>query len=254
MSRPGWPWAALTLALGASACTQTPEVPILLWHSVGEGSPDADRYDVSAEEFEQQLSLLDELHATPVSLRDLVSGKPLPGRAVVLTFDDGRQCLHDVALPLLKKHRFVAEVFVVTGWTKDDPAERYRFHDNTGDHPALLWSELKAMQDSGVFQVGSHSQTHPHFAELSAEKQRAELSGSRAELKAHLPGAADFFAYPYGSLSWRSKSLAEEAGYLGAVTVEQSAGGRYGMKRYSFWRGSTDELRQTLQRIFAARP
>lgn len=69
-------------------------------------------------EFDWQMSHLRQ-HMNPVSLGDVVAhlddGRPLPSRAVVVTFDDGYRDTHDRAFPILLRHRIPATVFAVTG-------------------------------------------------------------------------------------------------------------------------------------------
>src|SRR3569833_961816 len=43
----------------------------------------------------------------------MASGKPLPGRPVMITFDDGYEDLAEHAWPVLRKLGFAATVFVV---------------------------------------------------------------------------------------------------------------------------------------------
>lgn len=45
-----------------------------------------------------------------------LAGRPIPPRAVAITFDDGFTDNHDVALPVLRKHSIPATVFVSTEW------------------------------------------------------------------------------------------------------------------------------------------
>ena len=240
------------LLLFLSACTRTPEVPIFLWHAVGEGS--ADPRDVSAEELDAELNLLEEFHATPVTLSQLFDarekGTPLPKRAVVLTFDDGRVGLLPNALPVLLKHKMVAELFVVTGWTANSAEQRQHFTDETGDHPTLTWPELAELAHSGAFAIESHSVSHPRFSTLTAEKQNTELVDSRRALRERLKVPADFFAYPAGALDSEVKQRVQQAGYRGAVTVEAHGGGPYGLTRISVWRDAVPVVRQALVTAF----
>ena len=234
------------------ACTRTPEVPIFLWHVIGEDS--GDPRDVSVADFDAELTLIESFHATPVTLAQLFDarekGTPLPKRAVVLTFDDGRAGLLTHALPVMKKHRMVGELFIVTGWTATSTEDRRHFTDETGDHTALTWPELAELAHSGAFVIESHSRSHPRFSGLEEASQTAELVESRAAIRERLKVPADFFAYPAGSLDSESKSLVEKAGYRGAVTVEAHSGGRFGMTRISIWREAVPVVRQALVTAF----
>jgi peptidoglycan/xylan/chitin deacetylase (PgdA/CDA1 family) len=242
--------AALFLLLGA--CVRTPEVPIFLFHSVGEES--GDPRDVSNEEFEEELTLLEQFHATPVTLQQLFDarekGTPLPKRAVVLTFDDGRAGLFAHAYPALQKHHAVAELFVVTDWVSNSAESRKRFKDETGEFPVMTWSELAELAQSGVMKIESHSVTHARMAGLDSKHQLEELTRSREVLRERLKVPCDFFAYPAGSLAGDTKDLAKQAGYRGALAVEAHGGGPYGLTRISVWRASVPVVRKALVGAF----
>ena len=90
---------------------------ILRYHRIGEHDGDPWPLAVSAENFAQQLDVLDR-QVQVLSLRELarrLGDGRLLGRAVVLTFDDGYADNLLVAKPLLERHGMSATVFVVTG-------------------------------------------------------------------------------------------------------------------------------------------
>jgi biofilm PGA synthesis lipoprotein PgaB len=245
------------LALAVAGCSPARGVPIFLWHSVGEGS--GDPYDVSEEEFDHALQDLERAGATPITLAQLFdardSGGKLPARPVILTFDDGRACqLH--ALPILRKHHMVAETFLVTDFLADDEAHRHIERDAHGAHPYLTWDEARALEQSGAFVIESHGVTHTRLRELSDVDQRRELQESKRILEQRLGHPVAFFAYPFGAFSSRSRDLAEEAGYRGALTVQKGLGTRYALKRVSLLAGGEGDLQRVLREAFGvkARP
>ncbi|MBW3597676.1 MAG: polysaccharide deacetylase family protein [Planctomycetes bacterium] len=87
---------------------------------------------------------------------------------------------------------------------------------------ALLdWSDVDELAAGGLVQFGSHTHTHPILSRCSAERQREELTRSRALLLERL-GRADLFAYPNGGredFTSLTRRLTAEAGYRGAVTT-----------------------------------
>jgi len=99
-------------------------VLVLAYHRIvaveDEGAYPLDLGLISAtpEEFEAQLEALRSF-ANPVSLDEVADavthGKPLPDRAVAVTFDDGFDDTFDIAFPLLRRHEIPATVFVSTG-------------------------------------------------------------------------------------------------------------------------------------------
>lgn len=49
----------------------------------------------------------------------LTQNKPLPPRAIMITFDDGYNCFLDTAVPILRKYKLPATLFVATDYTSD---------------------------------------------------------------------------------------------------------------------------------------
>ena len=55
----------------------------------------------------------------PLEACERLAAGTLPARAAIISFDDGYRDNHDVALPLLKRHRMSAAFFVATGYLGD---------------------------------------------------------------------------------------------------------------------------------------
>ena len=55
----------------------------------------------------------------PLEACERLAAGTLPARAAIISFDDGYRDNHDVALPLLKRHRMTAAFFVATGYLGD---------------------------------------------------------------------------------------------------------------------------------------
>ncbi|HCY63350.1 MAG TPA: polysaccharide deacetylase [Oxalobacteraceae bacterium] len=76
-----------------------------------EGDPDV-------QEFHWQMRLLAEnFNVIPLqkAVQAIAKNGDLPPRAICITFDDGYRSLHDLALPILKKYKLPATVFVTSG-------------------------------------------------------------------------------------------------------------------------------------------
>ena len=81
--------------------------------------------------------------------------RPVPDRAVVLTFDDGRESLWTVGAPLLRRHGMTGIVFLVPGRTPARPVPA-----PAGGEGLLSWEQVEALARSGPFEFQSHSLTH----------------------------------------------------------------------------------------------
>lgn len=88
----------------------------------------------------------------------LTGSKPIPERAILLTFDDGWKSLWTVAYPLLRKYRLHAVCFIIPGLIcdgdKGDPA-----HFDASE-PLCNWHEIKEMHEDGVVDFQPHSLYH----------------------------------------------------------------------------------------------
>ena len=103
------------------------------------------------------------------------------------------------------------------------------------------------MQASGAFVIESHSLSHRDLQDLPASEQLRELGESRALLRERFHAPVEFFAYPFGDNTWRTRSLTEEAGYRGAVVVTQGLSGRYALHRLNLWRGDAERVEKLLE-------
>jgi peptidoglycan/xylan/chitin deacetylase (PgdA/CDA1 family) len=78
----------------------------------------------------------------PLEACERLAAGNLPARAAIISFDDGYRDNHDVALPLLQRHRMTAAFFVATGYLGDG----VQFNDR-------LTEALRGYQDD-VFDAG----------------------------------------------------------------------------------------------------
>ena len=191
-----------------------------------------DPYMVSASAFREQMAYLSDRGYSTVSLWDFaayVSGKAtLPLMPVIITFDDGRESDHVVAYPVLRSYGFVATFFVVT---------------KTMGSPGFLSSEqLKDMKDNGM-SIQSQTQSHSSLTELSQRQVKTELSQSRAILESKTGEPVRFLAIPGGMYNNMVKRIAQESGYVGAVTSDLGVNGlnsdMFALKRIALRRGIT---------------
>ncbi|HEU4753330.1 MAG TPA: polysaccharide deacetylase family protein, partial [Armatimonadota bacterium] len=94
----------------------TQDVAVLMYHDITD-QPSV-YFDIRVAEFRRQLRELKEAGASVISMADLYDhlhgGKPIPPRAVVLTFDDGYLGNLENAYPLLKEFGYPATFFVHT--------------------------------------------------------------------------------------------------------------------------------------------
>jgi peptidoglycan/xylan/chitin deacetylase (PgdA/CDA1 family) len=207
-------------------------IPILLYHRLGRpprGARVPGQY-VSPELFRRHLSFLRARGYQGVSLRALSgSFSALPAKPVVITFDDGYQCLHEHALPALAEYGFTATVFLVTGGIGGVNCWETAIGDV--EAPMLSAAHLAEMQRAGL-EFGSHTLHHPHLTALSREEAAMEIGESRQALEDLLGEKCHSFAYPYGDWNQSVRDLVEEAGYTTACTTVRAAA-RVGDDRFA---------------------
>ena len=77
--------------------------------------------EMHAAQFDQALRWIGDQFRVlrPLEACERLAAGTLPARAAIISFDDGYRDNHDVALPLLKRHRMPAAFFVATGYLGD---------------------------------------------------------------------------------------------------------------------------------------
>ncbi|MBG0856470.1 polysaccharide deacetylase family protein [Streptomyces spinoverrucosus] len=211
-----------------------------MYHAVATDPNEPTRaLSVTPEAFARQMEVIGDLGLTPVTTADLAgrwrSGRPLPPRPVLVTFDDGYEGVHRHALPVLTKLGFPATLFVSTGWIKGA-------HDTGGalDH-MLDWDQVRELAGSGV-EIGGHSHSHPQLDQLDDDALRFELTRCRDIVAGELGDLPVSFAYPYGYSSRRVREEVRRTGYAQALAVgndlARRAQGPYALRRVTVRRST----------------
>ena len=202
--------------------SNTYALPILMYHRVAPtGAPTMASYRVTPEGFEDHLRYLRKAGFYSVRLEDwqaaMAARRPLPGRAIAITFDDGYQDFYEYAHPLLKKYGFTATVFLVA-----DLIGRSNLWDEAYGEgiPLLGWQEIRQLRDEGII-FGSHSMSHRPLTSLSAKEIWQEGERSRTLLERGLGVPVTAFAYPYGDFNAVVEDLIGACGYRIGLSCRQ---------------------------------
>jgi peptidoglycan/xylan/chitin deacetylase (PgdA/CDA1 family) len=198
-------------------------LPILMYHSVAESGPAAlEPYRVSTDAFEAQLEYLRRHAYYGMTVGEwayyLDRHRVPPGRAVVLTFDDGYHDFYEHAWPLLQAYRFPATVFVVAGkvGTTSD------WDDDLGDPlPLLDWPTIRKLQDDGI-EFGSHTGDHRSLTTLAPRAALVHERATRHRLEAELSRPVTSIAYPSGAVDEVARQAMRAAGHR--IGLETAAG------------------------------
>ena len=97
-----------------------------------------------------------------VSLDDVVAAqrgdRPLPPRAVLLTFDDGYRSFYTHVYPLLMAFKYPAVLSVVGSFLDVPPRAQVRYGQGlVAREDFVSWEQLREMRRSGLVEVGSHT-------------------------------------------------------------------------------------------------
>jgi peptidoglycan/xylan/chitin deacetylase (PgdA/CDA1 family) len=242
----------------------TRAVPILTYHHVN--PLEGDMITVSVNHFEEQMSFLHRKGYHSLFVSELVEWmegkKTLPKKSLVLTFDDGFWDNYEFAFPILKEFRIKATIFIVTGWVSEERTpglvrEVIPHHQGNqliaqgqGHHLAMTWAEIKALQDSDLIEIGSH--THSHNKELYLDRPalKEDLQRSRKAILDHLNKNSQCLCWPGGRYNQESIDAAREAGFMALCTtrrgLNQPGGDLSRLKRVTVKDSGYQWLRKTI--------
>jgi peptidoglycan/xylan/chitin deacetylase (PgdA/CDA1 family) len=180
-------------------------IPILMYHALedrdhpsGITDPGERVYVLQADQFAAQMSFLKENGFRTLSAEDLLSADACEGKAVAVTFDDGRESDFTLALPILQRIGFSACFFITTGWT--------------GQAGYLNEEQIRSLANGGMT-IGSHGVTHSFLENLREEQVISELVESRERLAWVTGKPVYFFSAPGGRVGRREAELAAQFGY-----------------------------------------
>lgn len=181
-------------------------VPGLLFHSVIPGSllPNLSCYSVK--NFERLITLLKNKNYIGVTVasqhKNIMDKKP-----ILITFDDGFQCIEENALRILDRENFNATIFCVTGY--NGKMSNWDVYSNTMH---LDNNAIRRIAQKG-HEIGSHTATHAFLPYLSDAELKTELETSKKILEDITGQKVNSISFPFGGINQRVWKFAQEAGY-----------------------------------------
>ncbi len=188
---------------------------------------------------------------TAVSIDDIErarqGGKPLPPRAVLLTFDDGYRSLYTRVFPLLLAYRMPAVSGLVGAWMDAPLDGEVRYNDKTVPRRNFIsWAEAREMQASGLVEFASHSydlhrtvignpqgnampsavtreyRVGSGYEDAASYRARLDVDARRisALLTRELGRAPRAWIWPYGRYSEDGIAAVKAAGFQLAMTLD----------------------------------
>jgi len=199
---------------------------ILMYHMVRPALPGGrfNKLRVTPAAFERQLKWLADNGWRFAFLSELDGRHRDMGKTVVLTFDDGFHDNYVAAHPLLAKYGAKATLFLVVDRGDRDWSTARKAHHDSGELRAedkVDDAEVRAMLDSGLWELGAHTLTHALLPAIHGDEKRREIVGSKQALEAAFGKPVRAFAYPFGIYGDDDVDAVAAAGYRMAVTTEE---------------------------------
>jgi len=88
------------------------------------------------------------------------------------------------------------------------------------EHSLLSLEQIVSSAASDLFDIGSHSVTHPLFSAISPAAQRDEIEKSKSQLGKLLGHPVGSFAFPYGNYTPQTPNMLREAGFACACCTK----------------------------------
>lgn len=186
-----------------------------------------------------------------ISLKDYIDAREtnstarLPKKSLVITLDDGHRS-NSSLMKLVRAYDVKPTIFLCSGvvgtnrhfWFLEIDAEMrerlkvisqeerlkelgridYTDQKEFADRQALSLSELNELK--GVFDLQSHTVTHPCLTKCTDQKAWEEISASKSDLEKMLNSPITAISYPNGDYSEREVKMARDAGYRCGITVD----------------------------------
>lgn len=230
------------------------EFTILSYHEIADKSETLDStYAVTPSNFDQQIHWLMDNGYHFIGIDDILkyrkSGKPLPKKAVLITFDDGYHSVYANAYPIIKKYKIPVVVALVGSWLQ--AKEKADFNGcMTPRCQFLSQKEIKEMVSSGLVEIASHSyflhkgiQGNPqgnmqpairtrqwladkHAYEDEKSYQRRitnDLLKNNTFLKHYTGQKPRVMVWPYGHYNIEARKIAERLGMSVGLTLDDGS-------------------------------
>ena len=203
------------------ADAHTDSVPILMYHRIAtDGPPGLKRWRLAPELFDAHMEALQRARYQTITFAEwanaLVQRRPVQGKRVLLTFDDGYSDFLSDAVPILRRHDFSATVFLVAERIGQTALWDASFGECA---PLMSWEEIKSLRAIGI-EFGAHSCIHKKMTEMGPAELAEDTRRTRAMLEGGLGVPVPTLAYPYGEQNELVRRVVGEAGTTAAVTTE----------------------------------
>jgi len=134
----------------------------------------------------------------------------LDSNSVLITFDDGYECVYDFAYPICENYNFKGIVFAITDYTGKTNSWDINFKFN--QHKHLNAQMLKTLSDNG-WEIASHGCHHKSYSGLKYSEVYADMAISKEILEQLTGKPVQSFTTPFNMMVPIVFPIAEELGY-----------------------------------------
>ena len=127
-------------------------------------------------------------------------------------------------MPLLKKYNACATLYLVIDRHQNDWSIKKNPKHNSGalaNEEKLSDENIQEMVDSGIFELGGHTITHPFLPSTSIEDKEYEMLECKNILEQKFNTKVSSFAYPFGIYDQDDVNIIRSSHYESAVTTNE---------------------------------
>jgi biofilm PGA synthesis lipoprotein PgaB len=208
--------------------------------------------DVTADNLINYFSWLKANGYNVISIQEVIdarkTGKPLPEKSIVLTFDDGYKSFYTYVMPLLKAFQYPATLAIVGSWLDVPDQGTVLYADKRVPRSKFLsLKELREISRSGLVEIASHTydlhhgvlgniqgNTMPALTTFEYNKQTGEyeseghyrkriesdLIQNNAWIKKYTGKSPRIIVWPYGRYNGIAQTMAKNLGMEVAITLD----------------------------------
>lgn len=213
--------------------TYPAELPVLMYHHVVPNGEKCNDVTITVGRLEEDFRWLTENGYRTVLPRELAAGRPLPEKAVLVTFDDGYRSNYELAYPLLRKYQ-VKAVIAIMVYMQDTRAGGF-----------LSWDMCREMTASGLVEIGSHGYATHNLdgrngvsvpGQANGVERRPGEPGENFKLRvlddlqksydriaAEVGAPPSYFAYPFGRTDPDASAFLKDLFPVTAITATGKA-------------------------------
>ena len=169
---------------------------VIYYHEVVKKGEGASYQKIEEEKFEAQMRYLRDNGYTSLFFSEL--DKPLPEKAIIVSFDDGFRSVYENAAPIMQKYGVKGNVYLPTAYVGNN--EKF-----------MSWDMVKTLAENG-FEMQAHTHNHVDIRTLNAETLEKEILPSQTLFMEQLSFTPNAICLPFGTYDRRSLRLLKKTG------------------------------------------